>query len=305
MPLSISKNRSLAELTWWKVGGAAEWFCEPASFDELCEALTFAKVNKIGVEIIGGGSNVLVSDQGVEGLVISTRALSDLRVEENENRLEMVALCGTPKSQLLKVFLEKKLMPAVFLTGLPGDVAGGVVMNAGVGNQITPREFGELVDWVEVIRESSQKTRTENQFERVVIPKQQLEFSYRNSIGWQPGIIFRVGLSWPLDADPEVMMLVRKANKSRLMSQPLNLPSCGSVFRNPLPQKAGQLIESVGLKGYQLGGAQISEKHANFIVNRGEAQASDIIGLIELIQEKVLEVYQIQLETEVRWIGRK
>ena len=304
LSLQLHADFAVKDLTWWKVGGAADWFCEPESLSELIEAAQFAVSKKIPIEIIGGGSNVLVSDAGIEGLLISTRRLSELSIEAESPRLSLVALCGTPKARLLKIFLERRLSPSIFLTGLPGDVGGGVVMNAGVGSQIRPREFGELVDWVEVLR-FDQNAKSPDDFQLIRIEKERLHFDYRESSGWQPGIIYRVGLSWPSEPDPEIKKQVQQANKNRVMTQPLHLPSGGSVFRNPLPLKAGRLIEEAGLKGHQIGGAQISEKHANFIVNLGSAKAQDIQSLIHTVQQKVWDTQGIRLETEVRWIGRK
>ena len=294
--MTIEENVSLRDLTFWKIGGPADFFCQPKNLEDLKEAYRWAQEKQKPVTILGGGTNVLVSDQGIEGLVICMKDLTRLQMEEKNGRLHLHCLAGTPKAELTKIFLSKKLAPAVFLCGLPGDVGGGVVMNAGVSEQRTPREFCEMTDAVEVLRPSGELEK---------ITADQLQWRYRESEGWQPGILYSVDLSWPLEPQEDVPNQVRQATKNRVEKQPLNFPSCGSVFRNPAGQKAGWLIEQVGLKGHRIGEAQISEKHANFIINRGHAQASDVKALIELAKEKVFSKFNVKLETEVKMLGRK
>jgi FAD/FMN-containing dehydrogenase len=141
----------LKDWAWWKIGGPADYFCTPTSVDEVREGIEFAKDKKIPVTILGGGTNVLISDAGVEGLVIAMKQLRAIDSREDNGRLIIEALAGTPKSELTKIFMKRKMAPALFLCGLPGDVGGGVVMNAGVAEQIQPREFVEMTDWVEVL----------------------------------------------------------------------------------------------------------------------------------------------------------
>lgn len=294
--MTIEEKVSLREFTYWKIGGPADFFCQPKSLTELNEAYQWAQQKNLPITILGGGTNVLVSDAGIEGLVIHMRHLSSVTMEEKDGRLFLRCLAGTPKSELTKIFLSKKLSPAIFLCGLPGDVGGGVVMNAGVSEERTPREFCEMVDAIEVLRPSGQIDK---------IKADKIRWSYRESEGWQPGILCAVELSWPLAAQEDVPQLVRQATKTRVEKQPLNYPSCGSVFRNPTGQKAGWLIEQVGLKGHRLGDAQISEKHANFIINLGKARADEVKALIDLVKEKVFSKFNVKLETEVKMLGRK
>ncbi len=302
--LDLQVNVNLAPFTWWKVGGAADYLVRPKTVQEVEEALKWAKENKQPVTVLGGGSNVLISDQGVAGLVILSRYLSGVEARKENGRLKIAALAGTNKAEIAKVFLAHKLAPALFLCGLPGEVAGGVVMNAGIGELISPREFVEITDWVEVLQmDGADLSPSLNRFS-----KEELRWHYRGSEGWQkPGgvaIIVRVGLSWPLEPNLEMMNLVRQANKKRLSSQPLEWPSCGSTFRNPEQGKAGALIDQAGLKGYQIGGAQVSEKHANFIINRGGAKAQDILNLILHVQATVKKKWGVELQPEVKLIGR-
>jgi UDP-N-acetylmuramate dehydrogenase len=295
--MEIKSKISLAEYTSWMVGGPAEFFCLPETIEDLQEGIQWAHAQRQPLTFFGGGTNILISDKGLPGLVMCLRRFSGTEVKENNGRLEITAKAGTGKSELLKIFLKHKLPPALFLAGLPGDVGGGIAMNAGVGEAFVPREFVEITDWIEVLR-----------FEKGVgqihrFDKQDIHWEYRHTSGWQPGIVTRVGISWPLVPDVTILDQVKAANKMRLTKQPLDMPSCGSVFRNPPGHKAAQLIDSCGLKGFTLGEAQVSLKHANFIVNLGNATAKDILGVIEHVKASVKTLKQVELQTEVVRFG--
>jgi UDP-N-acetylmuramate dehydrogenase len=294
--MDILQDVALKEYAWWRIGGPAEYFCQPRGVEEVREAVEFASGKKMKITVLGGGTNVLISDQGVEGLVICMRQLVGADVVEGDGFVRVEALAGTPKSELTRVYLKRKLAPALFLCGLPGDVGGGVVMNAGVGEAIVPREFVEIVEWVEFL------DLRDNQVKRV--KREELQWTYRHSSGWEPGIIVRAGVIWPDRPDPDIPKKVREATKARRDKQPLELPSCGSTFKNPHGHKAGALIDQAGLKGFRVGGAQISPKHANFIVNTGGATAKDVDEIIRAVKSAVKERFQVELESEVRYLGR-
>lgn len=290
------QNVVLSKYSSWKVGGVAQFFVLPRSVEDIIDSLKWAQKQGLPITVLSGGTNSLISDQGISGLVICLRKFSGLEVIDKNERIQLNVHSGTSKSELLKVFLKYKLAPALFLSGLPGDVGGGIVMNAGVSEPLQPREFEEIVDWVEVLSfENLQVHRFE---------KGDLNWSYRRCTGWAPGIIVRVGLSWKNEPLENILEKVRAANKKRMEKQPLEFPNCGSVFVNPsLKQRAGSLIDQCGLKGLRVGGAQISEKHANFIINLGEASAENIFDLISLVQRKVKEKTGIALKTEVVPLG--
>lgn len=294
MSLKILNNVNLSQYTSWLVGGEAEYFCLPENRDQLIEALQFLKKNPMPVTILSGGTNVLVSDKGIKGLTLCLRRFSHIESKTENNRLYIECLSGTAKSELLKVFLKNKLAPALFLAGLPGDVGGGITMNAGVSEKMIPREFMEFVDEVEVMN-----------FDGVSrwMKREDFKISYRHTEGWQPDIIVSCKISWPLEIDPDMIIKVREANKVRLTKQPLDMPSCGSVFKNPLPQSSGKLIQDCGLKGFQIGGAQVSLKHANFIVNLGEATAQNIWDVITHVKSTVKAQTGVDLHTEVIRLG--
>lgn len=293
----IEKDVLLSPYTSWLVGGKADHFCLPKNLEELKDVLAWSVEKSLPVTILGGGSNVLVSDKGIRGMVICLKKFTGSEVKEESGHLKITSWAGTGKSELLKIFLKYKLSPALFLAGLPGDVGGGVVMNAGVGEMMTPREFVEIVEWVEVLRW------TGGNFETQRYKKADLKWDYRHSEGWKPGIVIRVGFSWPLTPDPDILEKVKSANRVRLSKQPLDKPSCGSVFVNPPGAKSAQLIDNCGLKGFTIGGAQVSLKHANFIVNIGDAKAADMRAVIEHIKKTVLEKTQVELKTEVVMLG--
>ncbi len=291
--MKILENVNLAEYTSWLIGGAADFFCLPTNVDELQEALATAQQKKWPITVFSGGSNILISDHGIRGLTICLRRFSAIEAKIKDDRIFIECLAGTAKSELLKIFLKNQLSPALFLAGLPGDVGGGVVMNAGVAEAFQPREFMEMVDWIEVLNEG--------RIHR--INKSELTISYRHCDGWQPGIATKVGLSWPTKKDPDILTKVREANKIRLTKQPLDMPSCGSVFRNPEGHKAAQLIDQCGLKGFRVGDAQVSLKHANFIVNLDKATAADTMKVIDHVIKTVLTEKKVLLKTEVVKLG--
>lgn len=298
----IQENVELKRFTTWKVGGAAEYFAAPSNLDEVKEVLTWATQKKLPIHFLGQGSNVLISDEGVKGLVLSTRRLQKLEILSEDTSLRVRCESGVLKFKLMRLFLKYNLSPALFLSGIPGDVGGGVVMNAGVGEMISPREFVEIVESVDVLK-WKQTASDDLDFELVTFTKEELQWSYRHSSGWQPGMVISAVLSWPMNPHPEIAQEVKQAVDLRRLKQPLDKPSCGSVFVNPQGHKSGALIESCGLKGFTIGGAQVSNKHANFIVNIGTATATDIHQVISHVQSKVFEKHQVKLHTEVVYMG--
>jgi UDP-N-acetylmuramate dehydrogenase len=287
---NIKEQVNLTSQTSWLIGGPADYFSEPDSVNSLQEAIKWSNENKIPFVVLGGGTNVLISESGIRGLVISLRKLTGIEILDSTKSLSFWALAGTNKSELLKLFLKHKLAPAKFLAGLPGQVGGGVVMNAGVSEKLEPREFVEIVEEIEVLKPNGRLE---------ICRAKDLQWNYRHCEGWRPGIITRVKLSWPMGPDAKILEEVKALNKLRLKKQPLEWPNCGSVFRNPSRESAGSLIERAGLKGYTVGGAQISEKHGNFIINLGSAKASDVQTLMHLCITTVQYKFGIQLKSEV------
>ncbi len=320
--MKIEKNKNLKSFNSWKVGGEAEFFCQPCGLNDLLSCLKWASQQRVKINLLGGGTNVLISDKGVRGLVININKLKDLEYSESGGRLRIRAFSGARKAEVMQVFVRYQLAPALFLCGLPGQMGGGVVMNAGWGqkgippadktsgvshtktssvaggeeDQNIPREFKDIVDEVCVISPSGQIKK---------ITKNQIHWKYRKSEGWGPGVIFEVSVSWPLKSLPGFKDKLKALAMRRAFSQPLKSASCGSVFKNPHEGLgAGALIEKSGLKGLKVGGAEVSEKHANFIVNTGAAQAEDIHRLIQKVQQKVKKQFGVWLEPEVKYLGQ-
>lgn len=299
LPEIVRKNEDLKPYSWWQVGGTAEHFAAPSSLDELKAVLTWAKQNSHPVTIFSGGTNILFYGGVISGLVIGMSNLSGTDAEVADDHLYLTSWAGSQKAELLKFFLKYKLDPALFLTGLPGDVGGGITMNAGIGEKRVPREFCEITDWVEVLRWDESK----QEYMLVKIPASEMSWSYRHSEGWQPGVIVRAGFKWPMQPNDNLMKDLREATRKRISSQPIDKPSCGSVFRNPEGGHSAKLIQECNLKGYKIGGASVSTKHANFIINEGDAKPQDIHQLICHVRDTVKKEKGIELQTEVKYLG--
>jgi UDP-N-acetylmuramate dehydrogenase len=279
----------LANLTSWRVGGTAEWYAAPHSVAELPEILAWAEGQPL--TLIGAGSNLLISDRGISGLVICTRHFRG--IEFNDANGQVTAAAGEPVARLAMQAAAKGWSGLEWAVGIPGTVGGLVAMNAGA-------QGGSASDCLVKAEVMSWRGRAKT------LLLKDLEFGYRTSI-LQEGdrILTAATLQLVPGFDPKVITAnTQTMLKCRHDTQPYNLPSCGSVFRNPYPQAAAKLIEQAGLKGYQIGGAQVSRLHANFILNCGHATAKDICNLIAHVQEQVEQKWSIKLETEVKMLGR-
>lgn len=293
--MQIIKNEPLQSWNRWGVGGKADYFCQPENPEQLQEALQWAKAKQEPWVALGAGTNVLISDQGVKGLVISSSRLNHCSVFEKAGKLFIDCGAGVLKSHLMKIFKTHSLAPAVFLSGIPGDTGGGIVMNAGVSRPVHPFEFSQIVASFQVM--STQRG-------AVTYKKEDIIWSYRKSSNWGQGFVFQALLEWPLNKQKGLSAQIKAELQVRRAAQPLNKPSCGSVFKNPRPHFAGELIEKAGLKGLKKGHACVSKKHGNFILNEGGASASNIQWLIQEIQKRVYEQFAVSLEPEVRYMGR-
>jgi len=286
----IRAHVSLAGLTSMKVGGAAEYFISPRSADDLAASLAWASDCQLPITIIGAGSNLLISDDGLAGLVICTRHLRGIEFDEQTG--QVTAAAGEPVARLAMQVASHGWAGFEWAVGIPGTVGGLVVMNAGA-------QGGCAADCVVEVQ-----TVTLTGATKLIYPKD-LNFSYRTSaLQESPYLVTGATLKFKTGGQPEAIAADTEAKlKVRHTTQPYHLPNCGSVFRNPLPQFAAKLIQDAGLKGYQIGNAQISELHANFIVNLGNAKAQDIFSLIEHIKTVISDRYGVVLETEVKMLG--
>ena len=286
----IKSQVSLATLTSFRVGGPAVWYVAPRNLAALQASFEWAKAKGLVVTLLGAGSNLLVSDRGLPGLVIGTRHLR--HTQFNPDTGQVIAAAGEPLPRLAWQVAERGWQGLEWAVGIPGSVGGAVVMNAGAhGNCVA-----DLLVNTQVL----------SPFGMIeILTPQQLSYSYRTSLlqGSQR-LVTQATFQLQPGADPEQVLAATSQHlEQRRATQPYHLPSCGSVFRNPSPHKAGSLIEQTGLKGYKIGGAQVAERHANFILNCGGATASDIFLLIQFVQQQVAQRWSIWLEPEVKMLG--
>jgi len=281
----------LARCTSLRVGGPVDAFATPETREEIARTLAICAAHQIPHHAIGAGFNTIALDDRLEGVAIQLGKLRRLE-ERPDCRLRVEA--GVSHSQLAKFCIERGLAGLEFGCGIPGTVGGWLAMNAGIPG----REVKDVVEEIEVISPTGRALRH--------FPRAELRFVYRALRGLAPGslilsALFNVSLS---DTDA-VRAEVDRLLTARRNSQPLDVPSCGSVFKNPPGDFAGRLIEAAGLKGRRLGGAEISPVHANFIANRGGATAADVLGLIREAQAAVWQTAAVRLVPEVRLIGGK
>lgn len=287
---TLKTQTSLSAFTSYRVGGEAEWYVSPRDLESLQASIDYAQENDLRITVLGAGSNLLVSDRGIPGLVVATRHLRSKHFNPATGQLTVSAGEAIPALAWDAAALGWEGLE--WAVGIPGTVGGTVVMNAGAHDSCVANM---LVSAQVLSPDGTLATLT----------PEELGYTYRSSL-LQGGkqIVTQATFQLQPGADPLVVTARTKEHKKhRLSTQPYSYPSCGSVFRNPKPYTAGWLIEQTGLKGYQLGGAQVAQLHANFIVNRGGAKANDIFSLIRHIQHKVQERWSIWLEPEVKMLG--
>ena len=289
---ALRRQVSLHAFTTWKVGGPAEWFAEPADRQELIALAAWAHDQGLPLRCIGAGSNLLIADAGLTGLTLCNRRLQGSRLEAHSGLVEAEA--GEPIPTLARKAARLGLSGLEWAVGIPGTVGGAVVMNAGA-------QGGCTAEWLESVQ-LLDPAKPEAPFQLL---GHELDFAYRHSrLQAEAWIVLSATFRLNGGHDPAAITARTSANlHSRTSSQPYQQPSCGSVFRNPEPQKAGQLIEALGLKGLEIGQAQVSPIHANFIVNTGHASAADIDALILEVQRLVLDSHGIALHPEVKRLG--
>jgi UDP-N-acetylmuramate dehydrogenase len=281
----IVLSESLSKYTSFRIGGPADYYLEPADKDDVVNIIRYLYEQKFPFHIIGKGTNVLVSDEGIRGAVINLEyGLNTMHCDGNL----VFADSGVHLARFIDFCTQHSLKGVEMLAGIPGTVGGAIVMNAGAyGGEISTF----LVE-VEVLRNGNV----------VRVKKNEAEFAYRRS-RLAGDIILNGSFDLPAGDKAEIMKIRNELLIKRNQSQPLNFPNSGSMFINPEGTYAAKLIEQAGLKGARRGKAQISQKHANFMVNTGGATAHDIMQLIELARNTVFEKFGIRLELEVKLLG--
>ncbi|HXH54713.1 MAG TPA: UDP-N-acetylmuramate dehydrogenase [Gammaproteobacteria bacterium] len=296
-------NEPLAIHTSWRIGGSADKYFRPADTEDLAEFLKTGVRDDEPITWLGLGSNVLISDNGIRGVVIHTLAQAGsgaITFSETESNKEKVLIwvdAGVTCAKLAKYCAKAGLLGGEFFAGIPGTVGGALAMNAGAWGGETWR----LVKQVEVINRYGERAiRSSKTYKINYRSVERIPEHFSKPVDeWFVAGCFSFERGDPVIATRQVKALLQE----RAAKQPIGVFSCGSVFKNPAGDHAGRLIEASQLKGFTIGGAQISPKHANFILNLGNAQARDVLALIDHIQSVVSKDHQIHLEPEVRTLG--
>lgn len=285
---NVRLHEPMKKHTTFRIGGPADYYLCPHSTEELQKILQICRENKLEFFILGNGSNLLVSDKGYRGVVIQLwKNFSDIETEDNT----ITVKAGTLLSKVAAEALEESLTGMEFASGIPGTMGGAVMMNAGAYG-------GEMKD---IIREVTVLTR---EGELLTFSKEEMNFGYRTSVVKEKGyVVISAVLQLRKGDREEIRKVMDELKERRVTKQPLDMPSAGSTFKRPEGYFAGKLIMDAGLRGFSVGGAQISEKHCGFVVNKGDATAADVLGLIGEVQKRVQEKFGVALEPEVKFLG--
>ncbi|MDD5594269.1 MAG: UDP-N-acetylmuramate dehydrogenase, partial [Candidatus Margulisbacteria bacterium] len=275
----------LKKHTSFRIGGPAEYFCLPKTIADLREALRFARTNRLPIAVIGAGTNLLCLDKGFHGLVISLGGgLGRVTVR---GRVVQVG-AGIFLPRLINILGRRGLTGLEFLAGIPGTLGGAAVMNAGAWG----KEIGSYIDRVKVL---------DHDGNLLVLNKKELGFGYRRSIlQGRKYVVAEVIMKLRAGAVRTIKEKIGVILEKRRAGQPLGIPNAGSIFKNPKGKFAGKLLEEAGFKGVRIGDAQVSVKHANFIVNLGEAKARDVLKLMTRMQNSVKRKFKVRLEPELK-----
>lgn len=276
--------------TTFRIGGPADIYVEP-SISQMVPLITFLKESSVPYIVIGNGSNLLVSDEGIEGVVISF-GKSAAEISINQDTAEITVEAGAMLSSVANRAADAGLTGLEFASGIPGSIGGAVYMNAGAYGG----EMKDVITTVQILREDGQIE---------TVPVDKLDLSYRHSaLMNSSGIVIGATLQLAKGNEDEIKATIDDIRQKRIEKQPLNFPSAGSTFKRPEGYFAGKLIDDSGLRGYTVGGAQVSEKHCGFVVNKSDATASDVLTLMKNVDQIVYEKFGVHLTPEVRIIGR-
>lgn len=276
--------------TSFRLGGPADIFIIPSSLDEIQDIVEYADRHSLPLHVIGVGSNLLVSDEGLRGIVLKLASpLDAISFEEEQVLVEAGAKC----TRLIADALKNHLTGLSFLSGIPGTIGGAIAMNAGTGG----KAIGDMLQSVWLY------DRQERQ--NCILFPSELNFAYRDSLFKNNDryIILQAKLLINSGNVEEEIRIIREKLSKRKQSQPLRYPNAGCIWKNPPGYSTGKMIEELGLKGYRKGRARISEIHANFIVHQGKAKAREVLELMNSVEEKVFHAYRIQLEREIKILG--
>ncbi len=282
--MHIEKEADLTNYTTIKIGGKASFLCFPSTYEEVYQAIRMAQDKDLPVFFLGRGSNTIFGDY--KGVVIVTKELREMKVRQEGNKVYVSAECGVPLSQLIKLAVDMNLKGIYRLAGFPATVGGAVAMNAGAFGSETSQYLKSLLVmfWDGTIERLS---------------AQELSFGYRSSPFPEMGIVLRADFEFDI-ADFDVKKEYQLIKERRKRTQPINMPTAGSTFKNPPGAYAGELLEKVGMKGYRVGDTALSDLHANFLVNLGRGKFTEVIKILKEAKRRVYEEFGIELEEEVR-----
>ena len=287
----ILYNEQMSKHTTFKVGGPAEVFIKIDNIDDLKEILEFVNKNKIPLTVIGNGSNIVVLDSGIKGITICIK-LEKTEVKENKDGIQIVVGSGNKISKLARECLEKEITGLEELSGIPGTIGGAVTMDAGAHG----KEMKDIVKKVKCIDYNGNIKEFTNE---------EMKFGYRKSIlKKEKYIVLEVELILQKGNKEEIKEKIDKYSKYRKEKQPIEFPSAGSTFKRGDNFITAALIDEAGLKGYSVGGAEVSIKHSGFIINKGNATAEDILNLAEYVEKEVYKKFGKKIELEIEVIGK-
>ena len=285
----IQKDEPMKKHTTFRIGGPADYFIMPSNEKELAETIRVCREFSIPIYIVGNGSNLLVGDKGFRGAIIQLyKSMGTFQVEGNQ----ITAQAGCSLAQIANAALDAALTGFEFAAGIPGTLGGAVVMNAGAYG-------GEMKDVLETV------TVLTRDGDVKMLTKDELELGYRTSvIAKKDYIVLSAVIRLENGKKEEIKAVMDDLKEKRITKQPLEYPSAGSTFKRPEGYFAGKLIQDAGLRGFQVGGAQVSEKHCGFVVNKDQATAADVMNLMNQVSDKVYEMSGVRLEPEVKMCDR-
>ena len=283
---NVLTDEPMKKHTTFKIGGNADVMVFPETAEALRDVIALCKSENARTVILGNGSNVLVDDKGIRGVVVSTARLDNIKVDD----CKITAGAGAMLSSVASAATNSALCGLEFASGIPGTLGGGIFMNAGAYGG----ELKDVISSVTFLTEDGQIKTFSNE---------ECKFGYRSSIFQQNGgLILSAQFELKCGCKEEITALCGELNQRRRDKQPLNFPSAGSTFKRPEGYFTGKLIEDCNLKGFRIGGAEVSEKHSGFVINTGDATAQDVIDLISHIQKTVKEKFGVDLQTDVKYI---
>ncbi|MBV0922395.1 UDP-N-acetylmuramate dehydrogenase [Limosilactobacillus reuteri] len=287
--IEIKQDEPLMNYTYTKTGGPADWLAFPETIDQVKELVDYVREHEMGLTVLGNASNLIVGDGGIDDLTIILTRLNKIEVHDNK----VTAQAGASYIATTEAARDSELTGLEFAAGIPGSIGGAVFMNAGAYGGETKNVVSEATV---MLPDGTIKHLT----------NEELDFGYRHSsIQDNNGVVLDATFALKPGKYDDIKARMDDLNERREAKQPLDLPSCGSVFKRPEGYYAGKLIHDAGLQGYTSGGAQVSTKHAGFIVNINHGTAADYVNVIHHVQKTVKEKFGVDLETEVRIIGRQ